>query len=66
MKKPKNCKTEEERKAFIEKNNIQLPDEILNKISGGNDDEGYRCEMCGKVLDGWLSYQVHLFEHLPW
>ena len=61
----KNCKSDEERKAFIEKNNIQLPDEILNNISGGNDEEGYRCSECGKVLDGWLSYQVHLFEHLP-
>ena len=43
-----------------------LPDEILNNISGGNDEEGYRCSECGKVLDGWWDYQIYFFEHLPW
>ena len=58
------CKTDEEREAFIKKHNIQLPDEVLNKVSGGSGDDYYVCETCGKRIDSWWDYQIHFYEHL--
>jgi hypothetical protein len=35
--------SDEERIAYLSKNNIQIPDELLNRISGGSDSDGYEC-----------------------
>ena len=55
--------TDEERIAYFSKNNIQIPDELLNRISGGSDSEGYECEECHAVYDSWWELLIHTFSH---
>lgn len=57
------CTTEEERIAFLSRNQIQLPDEMLNKISGGSGSEDYYCSICNIHFDNWLDSLIHDFKH---
>lgn len=59
------CKTNEERMAFLKKHNIPLSDDMLDKISGGNDeDDYYICPICKEKFDGWFNYKMHGFDHV--
>lgn len=58
------CKTNEERIAFLSKNKIQLSDEMLDKISGGNDDDEYYCPTCKIRFDNFWDSVLHDLKHL--
>ena len=58
------CKTNEERMAFLSKNMIQLSDEMLDKISGGNDDDEYYCPTCKIRFDNFWDSVLHDLKHL--
>ena len=47
----KKCTTEEEKKAFLKKQKINLPDDVLESTVGGDSTEdGLKCTRCGKRL----------------
>ena len=56
--------TDEERLAYLSQNHIQLPDEMLNHISGGSDDAPYVCGYCDAKFYSYWDTIEHTFEHL--
>ena len=57
------CTTDEERMAFLKENDIQLPDEVLSSISGGNSSDDWVCYDCGERFDSWWEYVLHSLTH---
>ncbi|MBO7677280.1 MAG: C2H2-type zinc finger protein [Erysipelotrichaceae bacterium] len=64
LEKAAKCTTNEERMAFLKENNIELPDEIMNSISGGTDSDDYVCFDCGERFDNWWEYLIHQMSHM--
>ena len=48
--KARQCKTKEELNAFITENNLELPEEALELVSGGCGTP-LKCDRCGAVMD---------------
>ncbi len=62
----KNCTTEEAKRAFIEKQKIQLSDEDLNRTVGGGGiiPDVLKCDKCGATFESYTDVIYHVFwEH---
>ena len=62
----KNCTTEEAKRAFIEKQKIQLSDEDLNRTVGGGGiiPDVLKCDKCGATFETYTEAIYHVFwEH---
>jgi len=62
----KNCTTEEAKRAFIEKQKIQLSDEDLNRTVGGGGiiPDVLKCDKCGATFETYTEAMYHVFwEH---
>ena len=60
----KKCKTKEELNDFLSNNSIQLPLDVLDRVTGGkNDEAGYRCEVCGEWFEGYFCGYWEIIYH---
>ena len=58
-----NCKTIEEKLDFLSKNKLPLPDEMLDKISGGKEADDFNyCKTCGIWFDHWWEALNHYYK----
>lgn len=59
IEKAKACKTREEKLAFLKKYNIEIPDELLNEVAGGNDITAAECPDVNDCPNSPSAFNIH-------